>query len=299
MFRVGSRIVTLYAAQILIVTIAIGILASSAVLLDNPLLLEWHNAAAVFYDLIHAHIGLVLLTHQLGYFDILPLYVVLMAMAPAIVIIHRNFPSLLFPLSLGLYLTALVFRVPLPSWPTDGQWFFNPLAWQLIFVLGFLMARERGIGGYVRGNIWPIRCCPPHCHSLRHRRLLRVMARSDPHARAEAAVRAFQDICLAGARDPVSGPDCAVLGNLPLYPHVAPRLVEFLSMLGRNSLNVFCVGSLLSLAGQITRFVYRGDIVVDTVVVILGMSIMAFTAWLPEWREQVRAKSSAQPSPAS
>ena len=42
-------------------------------------------------------------------------------------------------------------------------------------------------------------------------------------------------------------------------------------MLGRNSLIVFCVGSILSLAGQITRFVYRGDIVVDTVVVVLGI----------------------------
>ncbi len=86
------------------------------------------------------------------------------------------------------------------------------------------------------------------------------------------------------------------------YPYIqrwARRLVEFGSMLGRNSLIVFCVGSLLSLAGQITRFVYRGDIVVDTVVVILGISIMAFAAWLPEWREQVRLKRSALPSPAS
>ena len=66
-------------------------------------------------------------------------------------------------------------------------------------------------------------------------------------------------------------------------------------MLGRNSLYVFCVGSLLSLAGQIARFVYRGDILVDTAVVVLGIAIMAFTAWLPEWREQVRARASAQP----
>ena len=61
-------------------------LAAAARLLDNPLLLEWHNAAAVFYDPINAHIGLVILTHQLGYFDILPLYVVLMIMAPALVL---------------------------------------------------------------------------------------------------------------------------------------------------------------------------------------------------------------------
>ena len=35
------------------------------------------------------HIGLALLTHQLGYFDILPLYVVLMLMAPVFALIDR------------------------------------------------------------------------------------------------------------------------------------------------------------------------------------------------------------------
>ena len=40
LYRVGNRIVTLYAAQITIVTIAIGMLAVAAVQLDNPLLLE-------------------------------------------------------------------------------------------------------------------------------------------------------------------------------------------------------------------------------------------------------------------
>jgi hypothetical protein len=33
-------------------------LATAATLLDNPLLPEWHNAAAVFYDPIPTHIGL-------------------------------------------------------------------------------------------------------------------------------------------------------------------------------------------------------------------------------------------------
>ena len=153
MYRVGGRIVILYVAQITIVTIAIGMLAVAARLLDNPLLLEWHNAAAVFYDPVSAHIGLMLLTYQLGYFDILPLYVVLIMMAPFIVIIHRKAPNFLFPISLAIYLYALTYQVSLPAWPSDDQWFFNPLAWQLVFVLGFLMARERGIGGYVRRNI--------------------------------------------------------------------------------------------------------------------------------------------------
>ena len=47
------------------------------------------------------------------------------------------------------------------------------------------------------------------------------------------------------------------------YPYIrryAPWLVDFLSMFGRNSLYVFCVGSVLSLAGQIVRFLYQGNI---------------------------------------
>ena len=31
----------------------------------------------------------------------------------------------------------------------EGQWFFNPLAWQLVFVLGFVIARDDGVGGFV------------------------------------------------------------------------------------------------------------------------------------------------------
>src|SRR5262245_45270332 len=96
--RLGGRAVQLYAAQVMITVVAIAMLAASATLLDNPLLLEWHNAAAVFYDPILTHIGLATLTHQLGYFDILPLYVVLMAMAAGFAVIHRYAPTWLLPI---------------------------------------------------------------------------------------------------------------------------------------------------------------------------------------------------------
>jgi hypothetical protein len=75
-------------------------------------------------------------------------------------------------------------------------------------------------------------------------------------------------------------------------------VVSFCSLLGRNSLYVFCMGSLLSLTGQIIRSIYRGDLVVDTILVVAGIAIMAFTAWLPEWRESIRQRSRSQ-QPAS
>ena len=99
MLRLFGRALELYAAQVLITMIAIAFLALSAIQLDNPLLLQWHNAAAVFDDAVPTHIGLAILTHQLGYFDILPLYVVLMLMAPFFALIDRVAPHWLLPLT--------------------------------------------------------------------------------------------------------------------------------------------------------------------------------------------------------
>src|SRR5262245_42173156 len=155
--RLGGRSLTIYAAQILISSIALAILAASAYLLDNPLILEWNNAAAVFQDPALTHIGLVLLTHQLGYFDILPLYVVLMLAAPAIALIDKFARPALVPVSLMLYFCALIVPFTAPTWPVAGQWFFNPFTWQAIFVLGFALSRDEGIGAVVRRNMRLIR----------------------------------------------------------------------------------------------------------------------------------------------
>jgi hypothetical protein len=65
-------------------------------------------------------------------------------------------------------------------------------------------------------------------------------------------------------------------------------------MLGRNSLYVFCVGSLLSLSAQVVRYVFRGTVGIDTAVVISGILIMAFTAWLAELRERGRKERPAR-----
>lgn len=282
--RVGGRIVTLYAAHIMIVTIAIAMLAAAARYLDNPLLLEWNNAAAVFYDPIVAHIGLALLAYQLGYFDILPLYVALMMLAPAIVLVHRTAAWLLLPASLALYLATLIWQIDVPSWPTEGTWFFNPLAWQLVFVLGFVMARERGLGGYVRANIEWLRMIAipvvifcvfvvvyqwwPDPTAVPEPILLFVMSKT--HA---TPMRVLQFLALVATFS----------ATFPYIYRWASAPAEFCTMLGRNSLNVFCMGSLLSLGGQIIRFIYTSDLLVDTVYVALGVAVMGVTAWVSEW----------------
>jgi hypothetical protein len=298
--RLSGRAIELYAAQVLITAIAIAMLAASATYLDNPLLLEWHNAAAVFYDPILTHIGLAALTHHLGYFDILPLYVVLMTMAPIFAIIDRYAPNWVLPISITIYLVTLSTAFRIPTWPVEGQWFFNPLAWQLIFVLGFVMAREDGIGGFVRRNIVPIRWLSVPIVAV-GAYIVWYRMWPDPTLMPRPRLLFISDKSFATPIRVIQFLAFIALVSVT-YPYIqrwASWLVEFCSRLGRNSLIVFCVGSILSLAGQITRFVYRGDIVVDTIVVVLGIFIMAVSAWLPEWRDQVRAKRSVQPSQAS
>ena len=304
MLRLFGRALELYAAQVLITMLAIAMLALTSIELDNPLLLEWHNAAAVFNDPVPTHIGLALLTHQLGYFDILPLYVVLMLMAPFFALIDRLAPNLLLPASATLYLCALVFRLTLPTWPVSGTWFFNPLAWQFVFVLGFVLAREdAGVGALVR----------------RHIRWLRILA-------LPLLIYFTLGVLFDSLWDPTNVPEPKLFFLLDKTWATPPRLIQFLSlvavfslafryirwfaglpylhypidalirmfaMLGRNSLYVFCVGSLLSLSGQMVRFVYRGTVGTDSIVVISGIIIMAFTAWLAESRQRARPASPA------
>ncbi len=303
--RLFGRALELYAAQVLITMLAIAMLAITATELNNPLLLQWHNAAAVFNDPVPTHIGLAVLTHQLGYFDILPLYVVLMLMAPMFAVIDRLAPNLVLPASLALYIFALVFRLTLPTWPVSGTWFFNPLAWQLTFVLGFVFAREdAGPGAWVRRNIvWVRILALPVLIYFTVAVLFKLLW--DPTDVPEPELfflldktwatppRLIQFLSMVAVFSIVFR-YIAWFGKLPFAHYVISPLIGTLAMLGRNSLYVFCIGSLLSLAGQVLRYYYRGSVGSDTAVVILGIVIMVFTAWLAELRERNRPASPAR-----
>lgn len=297
--RLGSRAVTLYAAQILITMLAIAMIAAFAIWLDNPLLLEWHNAAAVFQEPVRTHLGLVLLTHQLGYFDILPLYVVLMGGAPLIAIVHRLVPTALLPLSLGLYLCTLAFRIDLPTWPVEGVWFFNPLAWQLIFVLGFVMAGDEGPGAYVRRNLRWLR---PVGLALVVFGCWVALSDWEPDPTRVPEPKLFFIIDKSYLSPPkllhFLALAAAFAGSFRMIARVVPPLTRFLSMLGRNSLNVFCIGSLLSLLGQFLRVASAGSFWVDLCVLGGGVVVLGFTAWLSELRERLRVSVSPRGSSA-
>ncbi|MEX6926698.1 OpgC domain-containing protein, partial [Pseudomonas aeruginosa] len=81
----------------------------------------------------------------------------------------------------------------------------------------------------------------------------------------------------------------------PVYGIIAPRIpliVGYLASLGRNSLAVFSMGSILSLGGQLLRFRTGGGLIVDMIVLAVGIVGLGATAWFVEWRgRKVRVAS--------
>jgi hypothetical protein len=290
--RLGGRAIEIYTAHIVITMIAIATLAASATLLSNPQLLEWHKVPVLFQEPVLTHLGLSLLTFQLDYFNILPLYVVLMTAAPMFAVMDRYSPSTLLLLSVTIYLVTLSTPVPIPTWPMDGQWFFNPLAWQLVFVLGFVLAREDGAGGFVRRHIVIIRWLSLPI-VLISALIVGFGWWPDPTAMPQPRLFFISDKTYVTPIRLVQFLALIAVATVayPAIKRAVPSVVEFLSTLGRHSLLVFCVGSILSLVGYIARFVYEPDLAVDTVVVISGIAIMALAAQLAEWHQQMKVPS--------
>lgn len=97
-------------------------------------------------------VGLFTLTYVPNYFDILPMYMVILMMMPVIMALSRVNIWLMFAVIATVWLFAqrgllawlgaehLWISLPAEPW-SDRHWFFNPFGWQLIFFTGFAFMR--------------------------------------------------------------------------------------------------------------------------------------------------------------
>ena len=84
----------LYGVHILMTVTALAIFAVAYWLGgSNDALIAPHGRAVVFHQPLRGALGVALLSHQLGYFNILPLYVALMALAPLVLALARFSPT--------------------------------------------------------------------------------------------------------------------------------------------------------------------------------------------------------------
>lgn len=83
-------------------------------------------------------LGLLTLTYVPNYFDILPMYLVVLAMMPLVIAFHRFHPLAALALVASVWFGAQFDALALPAEPWSArEWFFNPFGWQLVFFTGF------------------------------------------------------------------------------------------------------------------------------------------------------------------
>ena len=139
--RVAFRVWQVYWAHIgLFFAIAATMVALNAALPDGRNYVGQLNLFPFFKNTPDNLVGLLTLTYVPNYFDILPMYLVILAMLPLMVALARVHIAAMIAASVALWLAANAFGVNLPAEPwSDRGWFFNPFGWQLIFFTGFAL----------------------------------------------------------------------------------------------------------------------------------------------------------------
>ncbi len=247
------RALKIYGVHIALTVAGLIVFGAAYWMSGVPDLIQAHGRSYVFNAPSSGLVGLALMSLQLGYFNILPLYVVLMLWAPVALAIARRDPTAALIVSAGLYAAARLFGLNLPNWPEAGGWFFNPIAWQLVFTLG-LVAAILWRDGPPRPAPWLVTL------SLATVAGAALVVTNEgglaPGLRDAATAHldvAKQDLGLARLTHFIA---------LAYLVATAPRLMRFIApmirggfgnavqSLGRNSLPVFAAGSLMSAFSQ-------------------------------------------------
>jgi hypothetical protein len=101
-----------------------------------------YNLHIFFENIRECIFGLLTLTYVPNYWDILPMYLVILALVPIVMFLRRLNPYAPFIFMAALWLLAGMRYLDLPAEPwSDRRWFFNPFAWQLLFFTGFAFMR--------------------------------------------------------------------------------------------------------------------------------------------------------------
>ncbi len=129
---------TLYIAHIFLFVIFAAQVGVSAAAFDRADYLDEIHLDVLGEAPYRALAEALTLHFQPAYLNILPLYVVVLLMF-AVALPLLRWPWLMAGASLSLYMVARLFGLNFPSW-TGGGWFFNPLTWQLLFMMGAILA---------------------------------------------------------------------------------------------------------------------------------------------------------------
>ncbi|BDA82604.1 membrane protein [Aureimonas sp. SA4125] len=304
-FLAGGRLVAslksvrragvLYLVHITLTMAAIGIFAWATLAFGHGNLMQQLGIEMLMSNPIQALLGIATLGLQIGYVNILPMYSVILLMMPVMLLVAALFGrGAMLGLSVAFWIVTGVLRLDLPTYPQEGGWFFNPLAWQVLFAAGLYCGLAKWQRGYaVAYNPW-----------IYGAALFYLLV-------SFACVR-FE---FWGFDQPLGLP--FLIGDFDKTYVTLPRLMHLLAVvyvfaqaprssplstispknplavIGRHSLPIFAVGTVLSLACQIIRIGRDPSPWFDTLLLALGLAILfALGNALDWWRKAAVQRTS-------
>jgi hypothetical protein len=286
--RIYRRVWQLYVAHILLFVAFSAQIAWVSIVRDKPALIEEMELLGLGQNPYRAILEAALLKFRPVNLDVLPLYIVLLAAFPLVLPVIVRWPLAVVAASLVLYAVTCRYNWSLPAYPDEKVWYFNPMAWQVVFHAGAACA--------VLG--------PKLSWLDRFRLLLTVLA---------AAFLVFSAfIALSWHYNPLERLIPAWI-NRQIYPIDKTnidilRFLHFLAVAwlvrllvpidapflkwpiwqplrrcGEASLLIFCIGTFLALSGQVIVEQHEDSILSQVFVSIAGLTIMCAAAYIAAW----------------
>jgi len=218
-----------------------------------------------------------------AYLDILPLYVVLIAIFPIVYLLMRWNAAVALALSAGLWLVTNFYPTfNLPNTVYDRLWFLDPFAWQFLFTIGtglaMLMRRRDGrlpIVPGLRAIAWAymlfalIATAPWRIWGLWDYQLFVVPMAEKAVLAPLRLLNILAFVYLALTSD--------WLRAVAVRPFVAPIIA-----CGKHSLEVFAVGTVLSLMGRLLFETFGTPLSLQLVINGVGFVVLFWLGWVLE-----------------
>ncbi|HEX7925611.1 MAG TPA: OpgC domain-containing protein [Bradyrhizobium sp.] len=302
--RLTKRVWQLYVAHIILFVIYIASISYLALRFgDSEIINEFNVAGLVDNATETLRQGLFLKFKPVN-LDVLPLYIVLMGLFPPVLWFMLRQPNWTMIASLALWLVSRHMGWNLPAYPA-GTWYFNPYAWQVLFVFGSWCA----MGG-ARQNMHIInsRYTLWFCIAYLIFGLIMTMAGRFPDFGAM-----FPD-WLYSTFNPNDKTNLApyrflhfvvitvlVIRFVPKdWSALEWKVFDPVIVCGQQSLAVFCVGVFLSFVGHFELSMSSGSLFAQIFVSISGIAIMTIVAYYISWsKRQDKPIKPPAPKPAA
>jgi len=289
--RIYHRVWQLYVAHVFLFMQFMATVAYVVDDLNNSIYAEEFRAADFLKEPGLAVIKALTLQFQPEFMDILPLYIVLLAVLPFVLVGFRLWPAGMLATSLGLWgVVQFNKSIALAAYPGPNQvWFFNPFAWQALFFLG-AWAGWRGIQAEIPwlSHRWLFRLAVVGALSaflIRFSWTLHWLYSPLPALFGKTLWPLLSKTNLS----PLRFANMLVLALLvarfipPQAQFLAGRVARPFVICGRHSLHVFCLGILLATIGRLVINEFFGGALLQCVVSVVGIAVMIGAAVLMDW----------------